>query len=60
MNKYKDFETWALKHGWFFIKQSYDFYYWLSPVGLGFTVIINDDTIEAHNSSFNCDVKVAR
>jgi hypothetical protein len=60
MTKYKEFETWALKHGWFFIKQSNDFYYWVSPVGLGFTVIVDGDKITAHNSSFDCDVRQAR
>jgi hypothetical protein len=60
VDKYKDFETWALKNGWYFLNNTGKLYNWVSPTGFGFTIIVDGENCTAHNTPFSCDIRVAR
>jgi hypothetical protein len=57
VDKYKEFETWAKEHGWFFANQRNlkheTQYNWLSPLGLCFIIAVDGDKIKVYNDFSN-------
>jgi hypothetical protein len=50
MTKYKEFKTWALKNGWFFLKEYNGYYWWFSPIGLSFYMKVVGDDVQVFNT----------